>query len=199
MQGPVGDGLMASGLGIGLSLVKTIAQLHGGTVEVVSPGVGLGSQFIVTLPVLSRSPVLVDSAPGAARHRAVTVPAHLKGKHILLIDDNPDINQTLSDFLVEAGHDVECAKDGPSGLRMEGLHHHDVICCDIAMPGMDGYEVAKTLHRGASNACLIAISGYDQPEHRDRALQAGFDHYLVKPIDGQELLELIDLPENMPA
>ncbi len=199
MQGPVGEGLMAYGLGIGLSLVQTIAELHDGSVELVSQGVGEGCEFIVTLPCV---PAAFNSEPVEAKgatqtHEAPALPS--KPKNILLIDDNADINQTLSEFLMDAGHAVECALDGVTGLSMEDRHSHDIICCDIGLPGMSGYEVAQNLHRGPSTACLIAISGYDQPEQKDRALKAGFDHYLVKPIDGQELLDLIDQPDLQPT
>jgi two-component system CheB/CheR fusion protein len=196
MQGPAGDGLMASGLGIGLSLVQTIAKLHGGTVKVISQGIGHGSEFIVSLPVVLGSGAEMGQVSAQVTRASESPEMHLISKRILLIDDNEDVNKTMSAFLMEAGHEVECALDGATGLHMERLQHHDVICCDIGLPGMDGYEVAKQLHQGSSRARLIAISGYDQPEQRDRALKAGFDHYLVKPIFGQELLELIELPEN---
>ena len=192
-QGAVSDGLMAKGLGIGLSLVRTIAQLHQGTVEVMSRGPGEGSEFIVGLPIF-QEPI---GGKNMSRGHALPEPA-LSGptppcqrKRILLIDDNVDINQTLGEFLKEAGHDVDFALEGARGLQMADTRLYDVVCCDIGLPGMNGYEVARQLRAKESSARLIAISGYDQPEQRRRALDAGFHHYLVKPISGDELLALI--------
>ena len=189
-QGAVGQGMMAKGLGLGLTLVRTIAQLHEGSVSLKSRGEGLGSEFLVTLPVMAPS---AEHAPVPADPRSVAAPrpAVVRAKHILLIDDHPDINQTLGMLLRAEGHHVDCAIDGPSGLRMEQLAHYDVVCCDIGLPGMSGYEVAQNLRARPSKARLIAISGYDQQEQKDRAMAAGFDHYLVKPIFGDELLALI--------
>lgn len=191
-QGTLGEGLMAKGLGIGLSLVRTIAQLHGGTVQVISAGVGQGSEFIVSLPILQvaasgQDPDLAGATPATAA--GLTRP--FASKRVLLIDDNADINQTLGDLLQEAGHQVDLAADGASGLQMADTHHYDVVCSDIGLPGMSGHEVARQLRKKESDLNLIAISGYDQPEQRRQALEAGFDHYLVKPILGEELLALI--------
>ena len=189
-QGAVGQGMMAKGLGLGLTLVRTIADLHAGVVSLKSGGEGLGSEFTVTLPVMAPP---AEHAPATAdpRSPAAPSPAAQRRQHILLIDDHPDINQTLGMLLRAEGHHVDCAIDGPSGLRMEATAHYDVVCCDIGLPGMSGYEVAKNLRGRHSKARLIAISGYDQQEQKDRAAAAGFDHYLVKPILGDELLELI--------
>jgi two-component system, sensor histidine kinase len=189
-QGAVGQGMMAKGLGLGLTLVRTIAELHEGSVSLKSRGEGLGSEFVVTLPVMAPP---AENAPATAdlRSPAAPGPAVQGSKHILLIDDHPDINQTLGMLLRAEGHHVDSAVDGPSGLRMEQLAHYDVVCCDIGLPGMSGYEVATNLRARPSKARLIAISGYDQQEQKDRAAAAGFDHYLVKPILGDELLALI--------
>lgn len=194
-QGPVATGLMANGLGIGLSLAQTIARLHEGTIVLHSLGVGRGCEFTVTLPVaVGVAGVMPVPAPTSPTVLA-SEPRELQPRRILLIDDNEDINATLGQFLREAGHGVDTALDGLTGLRLDDLHHYDVICCDIGLPDMSGYEVAERLQQGPSTACLIAISGYDQSAQRARALVAGFDHYLVKPIWGQDLLELIDLQE----
>ena len=189
-QGAVGQGMMAKGLGLGLTLVRTIAELHEGSVSLKSGGEGRGSEFIVTLPVMAPP---AEHAPATAdpRSPAAPSPAAQRRQHILLIDDHPDINQTLGMLLRAEGHHVDCATDGPSGLRMEAMAHYDVVCCDIGLPGMSGYEVAKNLRGRHSKARLIAISGYDQQEQKDRAAAAGFDHYLVKPVLGDELLALI--------
>ena len=183
---------MAKGLGIGLSLVREIARLHEGTVHVQSAGPGRGSEFVVTLPVFSQA-AQPESAT-EAQHAWPTAEqgaAHAKASRILLIDDNDDINQTLGEFLRASGHEVDIAMDGPAGLRLQKVAPYDVVCCDIGLPGMSGLEVARLMRTNASPARLIAISGYDQPQQRQEALAAGFDHYLVKPIFGDELLKLI--------
>lgn len=192
-QGAVGEGLLAKGLGIGLSLVRTIAELHGGTVDVTSLGVGHGSEFRVSLPIIQPAAGVED--PGNGRAGRGPDPADLnrtfQPKRILLIDDNADINRTLGEFLSLMGHEVDCAVDGSSGLQMAAVHDYDIVCCDIGLPGMSGREVARHLQDKKSTACRIAISGYDQPEQRQLALEAGFHHYLIKPIFGEELLALI--------
>lgn len=199
-QGPVAGGMMASGLGVGLSLVQTIAQHHGGAVRVVSPGIGHGSEFIVSLPCLAEEAApLVKAQAQAVSAQAGSAPAALpalkdrprSAKRILLIDDNADINSTLSELLRQAGHDVDCAQDGATGLRMESLNGYDIICCDIGLPDLTGYQVARQLSASPSTARLIAISGFDQQAQKDLAHAAGFHHYLVKPIFGDELLELL--------
>ena len=188
-QGPVAGEFRATGLGVGLSLVRTIAQLHGGDVHVHSEGVDTGSEFTVTLPVWAQT--LDPASPSVFHPPAALAPAPSGPKRVLLIDDSADINFTLGELLKDAGHSVEVAVTGQAGLRMSALGHYDVICCDIGLPDISGNEVAKGLRLARCTARLIAISGFDQPEHQASALQAGFAHYLVKPIFGPELLELI--------
>ena len=201
-QGAAGQGTSLGGLGIGLSLVKTIAQMHDGSVSVESEGVGRGSEFTVLLPVLSASMAAEAAAVAKAAKAAekVTIQLPFVIKRVLLIDDNADINRTVSEFLVEAGHTVSCAADGAIALKMVSRHTYDVICCDIGLPGMDGYEVAKQLilAEKPTLARLIAISGYDQADMRERALASGFMHYMVKPIFGNDLLDLIELGDPLP-
>jgi two-component system, sensor histidine kinase len=201
VQGPVGERLLASGLGIGLSLVRTIAQLHGGSVHVLSPGIGRGSEFFITLPVVATTHH--DDMPDATAAHSLHPPHNpapsFQSRRVLLIDDHHDVNHTLGEFLTKAGHEVACAHDGPEGLQRDRANPHEVICCDIGLPGMSGLEVARQLRADHSAARLIAISAYDQPEHRDQAHLAGFDHYLVKPVAPQVLLALLDLPGNVAA
>jgi signal transduction histidine kinase len=198
-QGAAGQGTSLGGLGIGLSLVKTIAEMHGGSVSVQSEGAGLGSEFTVVLPVLSAS-MAAEAAGIAKAAEIIKVQLPFVIKRVLLIDDNADINRTVSEFLKAAGHTVSCAADGSIALKMVNLHTYDVICCDIGLPGMDGYEVAKQLilAEKPTLARLIAITGYDQADMRERALASGFMHYMVKPIFGNDLLDLIELGDPMP-
>jgi signal transduction histidine kinase len=191
VQGPVAGEQRAAGLGVGLSLVRTIAQLHAGEVKVFSEGAGHGSEFVVTLPVLVHDLAAQDRAQaliGAAKSASLGAATH---KRVLLIDDSADINFTLGELLKEAGHSVDIALTGLEGLRMGSQGRYDAICCDIGLPDISGCEVAQRLRLAHSTARLVAISGFDQPEHKALALQAGFEHYLIKPIFGQELLELI--------
>ena len=173
------------GLGIGLSLVRTLTQLHGGTVDVVSAGVGLGSQFILKLP-LSPLPM-----PGAILVPAP--PATALPRRILLIEDNADAAELLALLLEQDGHQVDVRLDGPSGLRAVLDAPYDVVICDIGLPGMDGYQVIGSA-RAALTApfpCFIAASGYSQLGQFDLAGAAGFDHYLVKPINIEALSDII--------
>ncbi|PUA18911.1 hybrid sensor histidine kinase/response regulator [Glaciimonas sp. PCH181] len=172
------------GLGIGLSLVRTIVDMHGGSVKVRSAGVGFGSEFIVVLPISSR-PLLSE----------IAAPIGLPSRHcrILIVEDNIDLSETLSDLLTLEGHTVTSMFDGTTGLAMAKVNPYDIIICDIGLPGMDGYEVVKQLHLSSLNPlpCCIALTGYSQQTNRTLAKEAGFAHYLVKPIAIDTLLTLI--------
>ena len=173
------------GLGVGLSLVRTLTQLHGGTVDVASAGVGMGSQFILKLP-LSSLPMPVASVAPALPEMALP-------KRILLIEDNADAAELLAMLLEQDGHHVDLRLDGPSGLRAVLDAPYDVVICDIGLPGMDGYQVVSAA-RAALTAplpCFVAATGYSQLGELDRAGEAGFDHYLVKPINIEALSNII--------
>ncbi|MDB5762082.1 MAG: putative signal transduction histidine kinase [Herminiimonas sp.] len=173
------------GLGIGLSLVRNIVEMHGGTVKVHSAGAGFGSEFIVHLPI----------SAAALPHDDIPASKAIPARHcrILLIEDSADSNDILNDLLTLEGHTIASAFDGTTGLAMAKENRYDVILCDIGLPGMDGYEVVRQLrhHSLKPVPCLIAITGYDQPENRTRATEVGFDHYLVKPVASDVLLNLI--------
>ena len=172
------------GLGIGLSLVRTIVDMHGGSAKVRSAGVGFGSEFIVVLP-LSARPLLSE----------MNAPAVIPTRHcrILIIEDNIDLNETLNDLLTLEGHTVTSRFDGTTGLAIAKVNPYDIIICDIGLPGMDGYEVVKQLRLCSLNPspCCIALTGYSQLTNRTLAKEAGFAHYLVKPIAIDTLLNLI--------
>ena len=173
------------GLGIGLSLVRTIVEMHGGNVKVRSQGVGFGSEFIVRLP-LSNEP-LPDN------YRPSSKPAAAKICQILLIEDNIDANETLKLLLESSGNMITSTFDGPSGLAMARKIPFDIIICDIGLPGINGHEVVKQLRMvpTARKPYFIAISGYNLSDDRSNAIEAGFDHYLVKPIAVDVLTTLI--------
>ena len=173
------------GLGIGLSLVRTIVEMHSGSVKVRSQGVGFGSEFIVMLPLTSE-PLPAMSAPQSKT-------AKMRGCKILLIEDNLDANETLKLLLELAGNTITSIFDGPAGIAMAKKETFDVVICDIGLPGTDGYEVVKQLrlYPTAPAPYFIAVSGYNQAQDWEHAIEAGFDHYLVKPIAVDVLVALI--------
>ena len=168
------------GLGIGLTLVKRLAELHGGRVAAASDGVNQGSTFTIHLPAIMAvhpthaAPV---SAERGARHRVV------------VIEDNADAREMLTTALELAGHVVWDAEDGPRGIEQVRVWQPDAVVVDIGLPGLDGYEVARRLRDlpGGGALRLIALTGYGQAEDRRRSEDAGFDAHLVKPIDAAEL------------
>ncbi|HEX5766310.1 MAG TPA: PAS domain S-box protein, partial [Woeseiaceae bacterium] len=178
----------AGGLGIGLTLVKSIAEMHGGNVEAKSGGLRKGSEFTVRLPALA-----VDDKRKKAQARSVPVANSGPARRILVVDDNEDAALALSRLLEASGHIVFQAYDGPSSLEAAKEHEPDVVLLDIGLPGLDGYEVAKRMRQdpALSEVLLIALSGYCQEEDRQRSREAGFDHHLAKPTDHKQLLELL--------
>ena len=173
------------GLGVGLSLVKRLVELHGGTVRADSPGEGQGSEFVVRLPIAAPPATYVRPIPRLLAHEG-------RGRSILIVDDNPDIRTTLADQLELLGHRVEVAGSGPEGIAQVRRGHPDLALIDINLPGLDGYDVARALRDDPTIATrLVAMTGYGQPEDRRRALEAGFVAHLVKPIDLDELFRLL--------
>jgi CheY-like chemotaxis protein len=172
------------GLGIGLTLVRRIVELHGGTVLARSESLGHGSEFTIRLPL---SATAADTPASPAPESGVA------GRRVLVIDDNPDAADTLREILELDGHLVRVAHSGPTGVRAATEFPADVILCDIGLPGMDGYAVARELlARGLlTTARLIAVTGFGQPEDRRRTAEAGFHAHVTKPADPDELLRLI--------
>jgi signal transduction histidine kinase len=176
------------GLGIGLTLVRSLVELHGGRVEATSPGLGQGSTFTVRLPI--------GDARGTARPSMPTAAVPRDARSILLVEDNPDSRETMRDLLERFGHRVEVACDGPEALARAGKLRPDVCIVDIGLPGIDGYEVARRL-RGqlGDRVYLIALTGYGQPEDRRRAFDAGFDSHFTKPVDVRSIVSLLAKPD----
>ena len=175
------------GLGLGLAVVKGLVELHRGRIEARSDGPGHGSSFIMRLP-LSSAPVDASSPERAAPE------ANSDQLRVLVIDDNRDVLHLLSRLLTLGGHNVAVAKEGSPGVELARQFRPDLVLCDIGLPGeMNGYQVASALRADplTRNAHLVAITGYGQAEDRRRALEAGFDRHVTKPLGHAELLNLI--------
>jgi PAS domain S-box-containing protein len=173
------------GLGIGLSLVSRLLEMHGGRLSATSPGIGLGSTFTVELPVLrtAEQGVQVDQAPA-------DVPAPASGgRRILLVDDNVDAMEMMAFLLAEMGYEAHTTADAGNLVQMALELRPDVIVLDIGLPGVDGYELARMLkqHPQLASIRLVAHTGYGSPEDRRKAQEAGFDAHLVKPAELEDL------------
>jgi PAS domain S-box-containing protein len=171
------------GLGIGLTLVRSLAQLHGGTATARSDGIGCGSEFTIRLPCAER---IADEAVAPDRQHIGA------SRRILVVDDNHDAANTLALILSTYGHVTELASDGSQALMATQRFNPEIVLLDIGLPEMDGYEVARRIRqsRQGEDVLLIAITGYGQPNDRLRSQEAGFDRHLVKPVDIPQLLRL---------
>jgi PAS domain S-box-containing protein len=179
------------GLGIGLTLVRRLVELHGGTVRAASAGAGCGSTFTVRLPQV------------AAQSRAdpETQPAGTAARSVLLIEDSRDAREMFRMMLELAGHRVYEAEDGARGLELLEHEHPEVAIIDIGLPGLDGYQVAKRIRAqpGGRSMLLLALTGYGLSSDIQRSVEAGFDHHLVKPVDECELARLLGGMKGNPA
>jgi signal transduction histidine kinase len=175
------------GLGIGLALAQGLIELHGGTIEANSEGLGCGSEFTVRMPrrAVQASKVATNKPP---------ITASTLRRRILIADDNRDSAETLAMLLRLEGHDVTSVHDGPVALSTFNEIKPDVALLDIGMPGLTGYEVARRMRQSSSagaSLTLIAITGWGQDIDKERAYAAGFDHHLTKPVDPHRLAELL--------
>jgi PAS domain S-box-containing protein len=177
------------GLGLGLALVQSLVELHGGSVSAHSEGPGRGSCFSVRLP-LSEKRAITDT-----REQMPEKPAAGARKRILLVDDNADAIHMLRDMLTDLGYQVAVAYDGPQALSALETFQADVAVIDIGLPVIDGYELAGQIRGDGHVPRLIAMTGYGQPADRVRSREAGFDEHLVKPVDAAALIAVIHPPE----
>jgi PAS domain S-box-containing protein len=174
------------GLGLGLAIVKSLVELHGGEVSAHSEGAGLGSEFVVCLPLMAPGS-RVSSPPAEVRQRRSTL------KRVLVVDDNEDAAETLRSALERMGHVVEIAYDGPSALLAAERFGPEVALLDIGLPVMDGYELAARLRAAAPGPLrLVAVTGYGQDADQERALAAGFARHVVKPVDLGRITALVE-------
>lgn len=208
------------GLGLGLTLVRRLAEMHGGSVSVRSEGLGHGTEFVVTLPVVREvAPVpLSGVGEGGLRAHPPGPPPSDPSTRVLVVDDNMDAAQTLAELLELWGYTVEVAYDGPAALSAAAAFRPDVVLLDIGLPGLDGYEVARRMRLQPAPAAagaeaspsagaaaprpkprIIALTGYGQPEDQRRAREAGFDRHVTKPVDPDRLRELLEEDANPDA
>jgi CheY-like chemotaxis protein len=178
------------GLGIGLTLVRQLVELHGGTVEAASEGPGRGSTFTVRLPARE------DVAPLPAGGDAERAAPAARARRVLVVDDNRSAADSLAVILRLDGHEVAIAYDGRAALAEAERFRPEVVLLDIGMPGMNGYDVARTIRarEWAAHVCLIALTGLGTSEDREHAQEAGFDTHLVKPVDVDALTALLTGP-----
>jgi PAS domain S-box-containing protein len=177
------------GIGIGLTLVRKLVELHQGRVEARSAGPGQGSEFVVHLPACADSSLVLQPVPAVSEHNS-----RPRGLYrILVVDDNKDAAETLAMLLRLTGHQVRLAFDGPAALTVAHEFKPQLMFLDIGMPGMDGYEVASAVRADDQirPLTLVALTGWGQEEDRRRSREAGFDHHLVKPVEPAVLEELI--------
>ena len=192
MQAKQGLERSRGGLGVGLTLVKKIVELHGGTVEAQSEGLGMGSTFVIRLPraVRGDSATVAAAAPAAAPSSGA--------KRILIVDDNLDAAETLAMMLELLGQQTRQAHAGHDALEAALDYKPDLVFMDIGLPGMSGHEVASRMRGelGMSEAYIVALSGYGTEEDRRKSLRAGFDTHMVKPLDPSTLPGILAAVEH---
>ena len=174
------------GLGIGLTLARTLTEMHGGSLTASSEGVGRGSEFVVRLPAAAGPAKMVPKTEAPP-------PVAKKPARVLVVDDNADTARGMALLLKFYGHDVQTANDGRAAINLAQVYRPDIVLLDIGLPGMDGYQVAARLRQeeALKGSVIIAVSGYGQEEDRRRSREAGFDHHMVKPVDHNALLRLL--------
>jgi CheY-like chemotaxis protein/two-component sensor histidine kinase len=175
------------GLGIGLALARGLVELHGGTITAHSDGPGKGSEFVVTLPCLPAEEAASDAVPVVERR------ADGRSRRLLVVDDNRDAADSLGMLLSLDGYEVSTAYTGQEAIAAADSSRPEVCILDLGLPDLSGYEVARRLRRmpGLESLQLIALTGWGQEEHRQQAMEAGFDHHLTKPVDPEQLSRLL--------
>jgi CheY-like chemotaxis protein/two-component sensor histidine kinase len=183
-----GEGASQGGLGLGLAIVRSLVELHGGTVSAHSQGLGHGSEFVIRLPQTPDPRPLEppEPSPSLARPR--------RRQRVLVVDDNVDAASYLAEALREAGHEVDCAHDGPQALRCAAHFGPQVALLDIGLPVMDGYELGQRLRLlpGLAELQLVAVTGYGQESDRARSAAHGFAAHLTKPVELDMLLHVLE-------
>ena len=187
-----------SGLGLGLTIARSLVEAHGGTIEAFSDGLGKGATFRVTLPTVAHPPDQPSPVPVAGSEASVTHLAggrRLDGARVLVVDDDPDARGLMETLLGEAGAIVRCENTAADGFEAVTKFNPSVLVFDIELPGEDGYSLIRRVRDwqdGRPRIPAIALTAYARPEDRARALRAGFDGYLAKPVDPASLTTLVD-------
>ena len=179
------------GLGLGLSIVRHLVELHGGTVSAQSPGPGLGATFVVSLPHARANTRDAEAAAAVDTHDALTASADFRGVRILAVDDEQDARDLVRHVLEQQGAEVRTAANAADALAVLESFHPELLLSDIGMPGMDGYELIRRVRSMGGDVHAIAISAYARADDRSRAMDAGYDAYLVKPLHPASLLRAI--------
>jgi signal transduction histidine kinase/DNA-binding response OmpR family regulator len=181
------------GLGIGLTLVRRLVEMHGGTVQAFSEGLGMGSELVVRLPAVAAERGEVPEQSPETEESSMS-DGESAARRVLVVDDNADAAGTLAMLLRLGGHEVRVAHDGNAALEAARPFAPEVVLLDIGLPGLDGYEVARRMRSRpeTAGALLVAVSGYGQEEDRRRSREAGFDHHLIKPVDFQVLRDVLN-------
>jgi signal transduction histidine kinase/ActR/RegA family two-component response regulator len=189
------SGQITSGLGIGLSLSRQFAEMHGGSVQATSEGLGKGSEFLVTLPVVTEARPATAAQPGQAMGKADHRPK------VLVVDDNRDAADSLQALFEMENCNVATAYDGYEAVQAVEKAMPDMIVMDLGMPSMDGYEAARRIRRqpGSQGVLMIALTGWGQSDARQRTIEAGFDHHLIKPVNFDEIKRLASGKLGKPA
>jgi CheY-like chemotaxis protein len=189
-QGDRSPARSEGGLGVGLTVAKTLVELHGGSITAHSDGPGRGSEFVVHLPALAEKQ---EGAGGSAPAEDLPSADGVAASRVLVVEDNADAAESLALLVRLWGHEVRVARDGPSALELARSFRPEVVLCDLGLPGMDGYEVRRRLRQeaGPGGLTLVAVTGYGHDEDRRRSKEAGFGLHLVKPVDSTALKELL--------
>jgi len=178
-----------SGLGIGLTLVKTLVEMHDGTVEVQSAGMSHGSEFTIRLPIFLMGAPILPREPSAGATTTLKT-----GRRILVVDDNLDAAKFLSILLNLTGNEIHTAHDGQEAVEMAEAIRPDVILLDIGLPKLNGYEACSKIRKQpwGKNIIIVALTGWGQEEDRLKSKEAGFNGHMVKPVDHTDLMKLLD-------
>jgi CheY-like chemotaxis protein len=187
-QADTSQGRSQGGLGIGLTLVRSFVEMHGGTVTGASEGLGRGSRFTVRLPLLTEA---TERAASPAPHDVAG--ENVTPRRIVVVDDNVDVAESLASWLSDSGHSVRVARTGAAALTEAESFRPEVMFIDIGLPDMSGHETARRLRNTAAgkNAVLVAVTGYGQEDDRRRSREAGFDRHWIKPLTGEMLADLL--------
>jgi len=186
VQGAPAIDRQQGGLGLGLTLVQRLVEMHGGTIEAKSAGDGRGTEMVLRLPLApaeEEAPVTVEA----------TIAVHARPRRVLVVEDNDDARNMLVVLLKRDGHEVRSAGDGPTAIEEAESFAPEIILLDVGLPGLDGYAVARRLRASphTADALLVALTGYGQADDRAKAFAAGFDRHLLKPVDPARILELM--------